>query len=50
MGESKKDVEIQYIYLGNLLSEHGASIMETLTDKKYLAIMDIPFMKYLVMY
>ena len=48
--ETKKDVEISYINLGNLLIEHGQDIMEMLSDKKYLSIMDIPFIRYLVMY
>eukprot|EP00347_Sterkiella_histriomuscorum_P008832 403343569 len=48
--ETKKDVEISYINLGKLLSEQGEEIMDKLSDKKYLAIMDIPFIKYLVMY
>lgn len=48
--ETKKDCEIFYINLGSLLKDHGLTIMDTLTDKKYLSIMDIPFIKYLVMY
>jgi len=48
--ETKKDVEIFYISLGNLLKNRGKEIMDMLSDKKYLPIMDIPFIKYLVMY
>ena len=48
--ETKKDAEIFYISLGNLLKDHGKDIMDMLSDKKYLPIMDIPFIKYLVMY
>jgi hypothetical protein len=47
---ANKDVEIYYIDLGDLLSSQGAEIMETLSDSKYLPIMDIPFIQYLVMY
>lgn len=50
MKETKKDCEVHYINLGNLLRDHGEEIMDTLTDKKYLSIMDIPFIKYLVMF
>lgn len=41
---------ISYINLGNLLSEQGKEIMEKLSDKQNLKLMDIPFIKYLVMY
>jgi hypothetical protein len=38
------------IYIGDLLSEHGEEIMETLSDNKYLPIMSIPFIQYLVLF
>ena len=47
-GETKKDVEVHYINLGNLLSEHGEKIMETLMYSKYLPIMNLPFIQYFV--
>ena len=40
---NKVDVQIQYIKLDNILAENGAEIMEILSDKKYLDIMQIPF-------
>ena len=48
--ESKKDVEVHYINLGSLLSVKGEEIMKLLSDKKFLSLMDIPFIKYFVMY
>lgn len=48
--ETKKDCEIHYIHVGTLLEDQGRKIMDILTDKKYLSIMDIPFIRYLVMF
>ena len=48
--ESKKDVQIDYIMLGDLLEVQGSEIMKELSDKKHLNIMNIPFIKYLVLY
>src|SRR4051794_31030577 len=39
-----------YVNLGQLLSENGGDIMKKLCDEKYLTMMDIPFIQYLVMY
>jgi hypothetical protein len=46
----KIDVDISYINMGNLLNEHGKDMMDTLSDSKYLSMMDIPFIQYIVMY
>lgn len=46
--ESKKDVEISYIYLGNLLSEKGNDVMEKLSEDRFLELMSIPYIKHLV--
>lgn len=46
----KKDVEIKYIFLGDLLVSHGDQIMEELCDEKHLDLMSIKFIKYLVMF
>lgn len=48
--EPKKDVTIQYIFLGDLLAKRGQEMMRVLSDAKFLNIMTIPFIKYLVMY
>ena len=48
--ESKKDVEIKYIKLDGLLIEKGAEMMDLLSDKKYIDIMAIPFIQYVVMF
>ncbi len=46
----KIDVNIYYVQLGEILSKNGMKIMDTLSDEKFLPIMDIPFVQYLVMY
>jgi hypothetical protein len=46
----KSDVVMGAIYIGDLLSVHGEEIMETLSDNKYLPIMSIPFIQYLVLF
>jgi hypothetical protein len=46
----KIDVNIYYVQLGEILSKNGEEIMDTLSDEKFLPIMDIPFIQYLVMY
>lgn len=48
--EAKKDVSIQYIFLGDLLNERGLKMMSTLSDLKYIDMMSIPFITYLVNY
>ena len=48
--QPKKEVEVYYVCLGTLLSKNGESIMEKLTDNKYLQLMNIPIIKYLVMF
>lgn len=48
--ESKKDVQIQYIFLGDLLEKKGEAIMEELSDPRFLEIMSIPYIKHLVQY
>lgn len=49
--ETKKDVDITYIEVGDLLAgDQGSKIMEKLADKNNLKLMDIPFIRYLVMY
>jgi len=48
--ESKKDVQIQYMFLGDLLEKKGEDIMTELSDSRFLELMSIPFVKHLVMY
>jgi hypothetical protein len=48
--EAKKDVTISYIFLGDLLNERGLQMMSVLSDAKYLDMMNIPFISYLVNY
>lgn len=50
VNESKKDVEISFIYFGDLLSKNGREIMNQLSDDRYLDLMSIPFIKYLVLF
>ena len=47
----KKDVTIQFLYLGDLLGqERGQEMMEVLSNKKFLSMMSIPYIKYLVLF
>lgn len=39
---------MQYIFLGVLLLEKGDKILDTLNDIKYLGILNIPFINYIV--
>ena len=39
---------MQYIFLGDLLLEKGNKILDTLNDIKYLGILNIPFINYIV--
>jgi hypothetical protein len=39
---------MQYIFLGDLLLEKGDKILDTLNDIKYLGILNIPFINYIV--
>jgi hypothetical protein len=48
--ESKKDVTVQYIFLGDLLVNDGDKILDTLNDIKYLGILNIPFLNYIVQF
>ena len=46
----KKDVTIKYIFLGDLLIDKGEEILKILNDIKYLGILNIPFLNYIVKY
>jgi hypothetical protein len=48
--ESKKDITIQYIFLGDLLVDKGDQILDCLNDIKYLGILNIPFLNYIVQF
>ena len=48
--ESKKDVTVQYIFLGDLLVNDGDKILDTLNDIKYLGILNIPFLNHIVQF
>jgi hypothetical protein len=41
---------IEYIFLGDLLTDKGKEILKILNDMKYLGNLDIPFLNFIVKY
>jgi hypothetical protein len=39
---------MQYIFLGDLLVDKGDKILDTLNNIRYLGILNIPFLNYIV--
>ena len=46
----KKNVDIRYVRLSYLLREKGEIIMDTLREERFLHIMDIGFIRFIVLY
>jgi hypothetical protein len=43
-------VTVEYIFLGDMLAENGEDILEELSDERFLDLMSLPLIKYIVIH